>query len=319
LGRKTKVYQFNTKDLSFGEIKPALTARLRNVLIYTLLTSIVAILFNFMFILHFDSLGVYFLTQKTNKHLEELKNIDTYVDSLKQTLVKIHREDDNLYRCILQMDSLPSTIRSAGTGGSENNFGLNQVNFSMVLDISEEIEILKNQLNIQNKSYDEIHKRLLMQQELLRCMPAIQPVNTKDLIFISSYFGMRTDPFTFLPKIHRGIDFVANMGTKVYATGDGIVTLSKSSRKGYGNEVIINHSFGYSTRYGHLNEILVMEGQKIKRGQVIGTVGSSGRSTGPHLHYEVRLNRRPVNPINYYTNLTEEEFARIVENTTNLN
>ena len=155
------------------------------------------------------------------------------------------------------------------------------------------------------------------QQESFRCIPAIQPISVKDLLFISSYFGIRTDPFTFLARRHEGIDLVAEIGTKVYATGDGIVTLSKSSRKGYGNEVIIDHSFGYSTRYGHLNEIFVMEGQQVKRGQVIATVGNTGRSTGPHLHYEVRINNHPVNPMYYYNNLTQEEFSQIVESTTN--
>lgn len=317
MGRKTKVYQYNTKDLSFGEIRPTSKVRLRNVLIYILLTSIVAILLNLISIQQFDSLSSHFLAKKTNKQLVAFKTIDKYLDSLKLTLVEVHREDDNLFRSILQMDSLPSTVRGAGTGGHELKSGLNQINFSIVLEISEEIEVLKNQLQIQNKSYAEIHKTLVMQQELLRCIPAIQPVNSKDLIFISSSYGNRIDPFTFLPKFHKGVDFVANIGTKIYATGDGIVTLSKTSRKGYGNEVIINHSFGYSTRYGHLNEIFVMEGQKVKRGQVIGAVGNTGRSTGPHLHYEVRLNNHPVNPIYYYNNLTEEEFARIVENTTN--
>ncbi|MBN1158586.1 MAG: M23 family metallopeptidase [Bacteroidales bacterium] len=142
----------------------------------------------------------------------------------------------------------------------------------------------------------------------------MQPVSKMDVLYISSYFGTRTDPFNHAnEQVHSGIDFVAPSGVNVYATADGVVTLSRISRTGYGNEIIIDHSFGYSTRYAHLQELLVKTGDQVERGQLIGKLGSSGRSTGPHLHYEVRYENKAINPISYFEhNLSLDEYNEII-------
>jgi murein DD-endopeptidase MepM/ murein hydrolase activator NlpD len=148
---------------------------------------------------------------------------------------------------------------------------------------------------------------------LIASIPAIQPVNNQDLRRLSSYFGYRTDPYYKVPKFHEGVDFSAPPGTEIYATGDGIIMASDRSKSGYGNQIIIDHGFGYKTMYAHLQSFKVRAGEKVKRGQVIGTIGSTGKSTSPHLHYEVWKNNVPVNPINYFFNdITPEQYEEIL-------
>jgi murein DD-endopeptidase MepM/ murein hydrolase activator NlpD len=174
------------------------------------------------------------------------------------------------------------------------------------------IDRLKDQLIIQSGSFKTLYEKAMERSSQLTHMPAIQPVAQKDLIMISSNFGLRTDPFLFMEQIHSGLDFVAPVGKNVYATGDGFVTFVAYSRTGYGNEVVIDHKFGFGSRYGHLNTIKVKEGEMVKRGQIIGTVGETGRATGPHLHYEVLYAHKPVNPSFYFdTGLTNDEYAQI--------
>jgi murein DD-endopeptidase MepM/ murein hydrolase activator NlpD len=174
--------------------------------------------------------------------------------------------------------------------------------------------MLNHQLSIQSESYEILLLKAREHAMQFSHIPAIQPVSRTDLYSISSDFGVRTDPFYFHQKVHCGLDFVAAEGKSVYATGDGIVTFIQFSRTGYGNEIIIDHSFGFGSRYAHLDTILVTEGQKVKRGQMIGRVGKSGRATGPHLHYEVLYEKKPVNPALYFdSSLTVQEYKQILE------
>ena len=159
------------------------------------------------------------------------------------------------------------------------------------------LDNLKDQLSVQDESYNQILQVALEKNKKLAHFPGITPVITDKHIWISSYFGTRIDPFTKQPRSHIGIDFVGPVNSKIHATAAGTVTLVKHSRKGYGNEIVIDHLYGHETRYAHLNEIMVTEGQKIERGQLIGIMGNTGRSTGTHLHYEVRFNKQPINPI----------------------
>jgi murein DD-endopeptidase MepM/ murein hydrolase activator NlpD len=175
------------------------------------------------------------------------------------------------------------------------------------------INVLNLQLQVESNSLEMLYEKALEHSMLQTHLPAIQPVDKKDLIMISSNFGVRSDPFFFVEKVHNGLDFVTSSGRNVYATGDGTVTFVQYSRTGYGNEIVIDHKFGFGSRYAHLNNIQVKGGDKVKRGQIIGTVGETGRSTGPHLHYEVLYKNKPVNPSFYFdTSLTREEFAQII-------
>ena len=167
-------------------------------------------------------------------------------------------------------------------------------------------------MKIQDESYEEIMKAALEKNNKLAHYPGITPVKSDKYIWISSYFGSRTDPFTMHNRAHLGLDFVGPRDTKIFTTANGTVTLVKHSRRGYGNEIVIDHGFGYSTRYAHLKEIKVVEGQKVERGELIGIMGSTGRSTGTHLHYEVRLFNRPVNPMYFFADdISAEEFEQL--------
>ena len=256
-----------------------------------------------------------FLLKKQSKELNHLIEYLNYqFDSISNVLSESHFKNDNLYRTILEIDSIPKSIRDAGVGGSKESEKVeNRNKAGLILVIAQKIDKLYRQMNMQTESYDYLQDKADEKNKRIECIPSILPLSVGDLTFISSYFGARIDPFFNHQKPHFGLDFVAPIGTKIYSTGDGIVTLSKFSRKGYGNEIIIDHSFGYSTRYAHLDEIFIKEGEKVKRGQLIGTLGNTGRSTGPHLHYEIQYNKKPINPIYYYADeISSEEYERML-------
>ncbi len=230
-------------------------------------------------------------------------------------LEEISNRDDKVYRVIFEQDPIPQSIRQAGFGGVNRYTNLENYKYSdFVISILNKSDATIKHLIIQKKSYEEIYKLALNKDKMLRSIPAIQPIPNKNLRRMPSGFGMRKHPIYRSWRMHAGMDFTTSVGTKVYATGDGVVQNIQYSNSGYGNEVIINHGYNYKTLYAHLSRILVKPGQKVKRGDVIANVGNTGLSTGPHLHYEVRKNGIPVNPINYYYNdLTSEEFDKMLE------
>ena len=254
---------------------------------------------------------------RTQKYYSKYTNLTVKVDSITQNLHSNHYKDDQIYRNILEMDSLPFNVRSAGTGGYDP-YASPMKSFSNQFfdNLMMKIENLKMQVDIQEDSYDEILTAALKKTDELKHFPGIPPVNYTDHIWISSYFGTREDPFLFIHRVHKGVDFCGPKNTEIYVTADGIVTLTKHSRKGYGNEIVVDHGFGHCTRYAHLNKILVEEGEKVERGQLIGLMGNTGRSTGTHLHYEVWFNKQPVNPLYFFADdLTNEEFEKLVKRT----
>ncbi len=236
------------------------------------------------------------------------------LDEALGVLEDLQQRDDNLYRVILQTDPISPYIRKSGNGNINRYEHLEDMaNADMIIENSQKIDFLKRQLYIQSKSYDEIIALCKQNDERLQCIPAIQPVANKDLKYTASGYGRRIDPIYKTIKFHHGMDFSANTGTPVYATGNGTVTTS-GRQSGYGLTVEIDHGFDYKTLYAHLSKILVKRGQKVKRGEIIGLVGSTGKSTGPHLHYEVVNKGRKVNPVNYYfMDLTEEEYDQMIQ------
>jgi murein DD-endopeptidase MepM/ murein hydrolase activator NlpD len=229
-------------------------------------------------------------------------------DSLGSLLAGYYFPHDNLYRTILDIDTLPVSMRTAGSGGSGPVMAM-YLSDDLSPIVKAKINQLNGQFEIQLSSFDLLQQTAHEKAQKFQTIPAIQPIAQKDLIMVSSFFGKRFDPFYYEEKDHCGLDFVAPAGTKIYATGDGIVTLLNYSRIGYGNELVINHTFGYSTRYGHLEKFFVSLGDSVKRGQLIASMGNSGRSTGPHLHYEVLYEDKPVNPVLFYSNdLTDNEY-----------
>lgn len=234
--------------------------------------------------------------------------------SVRQMLESIQDRDDNIYRVMLGADPIPSDIRKAGFGGSDRYRELSGLaQEKLIRSNYEQIGRLKKQLYIQTKSYDEVVDLAKRKEEMLSSMPAIQPVSNKELKWLTSGFGWRIDPIVRTRRHHSGVDYSIAVGTPVYATGDGVVSKVETKFNGYGKQIEINHGFGYQTKYAHLNGFKVVRGQKVKRGELIGYSGSTGKSTGAHLHYEVMVNSKKVNPIYYmYRDLTPEEYEEIL-------
>lgn len=237
------------------------------------------------------------------------------IDELDILLGEMQDRDDNIYRIIFEAEPIPSSVRKAGYGGSNRYVALDgYVNSDMVVNTAQRIDILTSQLYVQSKSFDDIYEMAKNKSEMLSCIPAIMPVKNVDIYRISSHYGQRTDPFYKVTKFHNGIDFSGPEGIGIYASGDGTVIKVERNKSGYGNNIIIDHGYGYKTRYAHLKDIKVKKGSKVKRGQEIGTMGNTGKSTAPHLHYEVLKNNKAVNPINFFFNdITPEEYDKILE------
>lgn len=237
------------------------------------------------------------------------------IDKIDALMTEMQDRDNNIYRVIFEAEPIPSSIRKAGYGDASRYEVLNGYeNSEMVSNIAKKIDILESQLYVQSKSFDDVYKMAINKKDMLGCIPAIMPLKNVDVTRISSHYGYRTDPFYKVQKFHGGIDFSAPIGTPIYCPGDGKVVKVEKAKSGYGNFIIIDHGYGYKTRYAHINKSLVRVGQKVKRGEEIAHVGNSGKSTAPHLHYEVIKNGKNVNPINFFFNdLTPQEYDKILE------
>lgn len=231
-----------------------------------------------------------------------------------EVMKRLQQRDDNLYRFIMQADPVADGLRTASYGETNRYEELTDMaNAELVVNTTQKMDLLARQIYVQSKSFDEVVDLCKQHDEMLTCIPAIQPVANKNLKQTASGYGMRIDPIYKTLKFHSGMDFSANVGTPVYVTGNGKVVQAGWDGL-YGKCIVIDHGFGYTTRYAHLNKISVKVGQQVKRGETIGEVGSTGKSTGPHLHYEVHVKGQVVNPVNYYfMDLTADEYDRMVE------
>ena len=236
--------------------------------------------------------------------------LNSQIYSLDKKLNTLAKRDDKIYRNVFGLNPVPQTWRYSGIGGNINNSDINY----LVSRTSTNIKLLAKKIHIQQNSYKELIEVISNKALMASSLPAIRPIARKNIIRFSSPFGYRIHPIFRVIKFHTGIDLTARTGTPVYATGNGLVIRADYSSGGYGNMVIISHGFGYETYYAHLSKILVKPGQKVKRGDLIGLVGNTGRSTAPHLHYEVRLNGKPVNPVNfYYNDISDKEYNLMIK------
>jgi murein DD-endopeptidase MepM/ murein hydrolase activator NlpD len=238
------------------------------------------------------------------------KRLDEALDVLED----IQLRDDNMYRVVFQAEPISAEIRKSGYDANlryEELMGM--ANSNLVINTTQKMDLLEKQLYIQSKSFDDVVKMSKNREQMLHAVPAIQPVSNKDLRQTASGYGWRVDPVYGTRKFHSGMDFSANQGTDVYATGDG--TVIQAGWEGlYGNMVVISHGFGYVTKYAHLSSIKVQRGKKVVRGEVIGAVGNTGKSTGPHLHYEVHYKGQVMNPVNYYfMDLSAADYDRMIQ------
>jgi hypothetical protein len=307
-------FHFNSVSHRFEASRPGPRIRLLRYGLPLALAVILSLVIRF-------SLGHYLSNPKEIKLLAEKEemiaqylSVEERVHELEATLLEIQHWDDNIYRTFYELDPVSPSIREAGLGGAERYSNLQGYESSgLMIGLTQQVDMTGIKLNVQNSSFDDLASRAEYHSELTRHRPSIQPVSLQDFYWISSVFGYRTDPMSKKRAMHRGVDFAGRVGLNVYATGDGVVIRTRVSRAGFGNEVLIDHGFGYVTRYGHLNSILVHTGQKIKRGTIIGTLGSTGKSTGPHLHYEVRQYGAAKNPKHFYSeDLSPAEYSKII-------
>jgi len=308
-------YQFNTKSLKIERVQVTMKDRLKRLassmafgLVFAAVILVVA--YNFL-----SSPREKVLFNQLEQYKLQYKIMNDHLGKVEKVLADIQDRDDNIYRVIFEAEPVPSEVRKAGFGGADRYGQLEGLsNSKIIVNTAKRLDEITSQLVVQSKSYDEVFKMAKAKEKLIASIPAIQPVNFHDLRRIGSLFGYRTDPFYKVIKFHEGIDFTAAVGTPIYATGDGIVSEAEYNSGGFGNKIMINHGYSYETVYAHLSRIKVKVGQHVKRGEIIGLMGNTGKSTAPHLHYEVHKSGVPMNPIYFFFNdLTPREYQAMIE------
>jgi murein DD-endopeptidase MepM/ murein hydrolase activator NlpD len=266
----------------------------------------------------------YFESPKELLLKNEVKEMEFYydnllleVDKLQKQLANMEYRDDNIYRVVLGAEPIDKSIREAGIGGIDRYEDVREKNIiheDIIVKLSENVDNLRRKIYVETKSQDEVVELAESKEKLFAAIPAIQPVANKQLIALASGYGLRIHPIYKVKKMHMGIDFAAAIGTPIYATADGLIDKVDISFSGYGKVIEIDHGFGYRTRYAHMHGFAVRQGQKVKRGDLIGYVGNTGLSTAPHLHYEVFVNGVHANPVHYFFNdLNPSEYEKIIE------
>ena len=309
-----KKFYFNSDTLDYEEIQINLAYRLKQVLFHAMSGIFLGLLFFFLFVSIIKSPREKEISLQKSRMEGQYKALQGQMSDIQGILTDLQQRDDNLYRVVFQAEPIPYEVRrTANTNADYYEQLLRMTNSQIVVETTKKLNELKKQLYVQSKSYDEIVVLAQNKEKMLEAIPAIQPVANKDLTRVASGYGMRMDPIYHSRRFHAGMDFTAPTGTDIYATGNGRV-LSAGWQQGYGNCVEIDHGFGYVTLYGHMHSISVNAGQTVNRGEVIGLVGNTGKSTGPHLHYEVHYKGEIMNPQNYYfLDLTPEEYDKMVQ------
>jgi len=308
-------YYYDSDTLSYRKITRKKRRTFKYVLAFLFSSALLAFFFVF--------LGSQFFESPNEKALKrELSNMQLQFDLLNKkmaeaeaVLANVEDRDNNIYRLYFEANPIPEEQRKAGFGGVNRYKALEGFdNSKLIKESNKRIDILQKRIVVQSKSLDEIAVLAEEKEKFLATIPAIQPVNNEDLTRMASGYGMRTDPFNKTRKMHWGMDFTAPRGTPIYAAGDGVVERADSNSSGYGNHIRIDHGYGYVSLYAHMYKYNVGKNQKVKRGDLIGFVGSTGRSEAPHLHYEIFKDGERINPINfYYGSLTAEEYSKLLD------
>ncbi len=308
-------YQFNPHTLKFDIIRIPLYKRFAKILIHLGFYAGVFLGLGYAFSVIYDTPVEQSLKRANAEYVLKYELAQKQIYELSNALAALEVKDNNIYRAIFEADPIPESVRRGGYGGTDKYSNLRSAANSLTLiKTLRSLDELTWRAYIQSRSFDDVADMAKNKEKMILCVPAIQPINTRDLVRISSFYGVRRDPMNGSLTMHTGIDFAGPVGTPVYSTGEGIVVEAGYSFNGYGNEIIIDHGFGYRTRYAHLHKVNVKVGQRVKRTEKIGTLGSSGKSTGPHLHYEVIVRGKPVNPINYFNDMTEDDYQNMLKN-----
>lgn len=308
-------YYYDTQNLRYEKVVVPLRVRLLRFFFFIVVSVFIAFAIVFVVFRFIPSPQLKLAELKYEKMRQNYEQLVTKTEKLEREMVSLEKRDNDVYRSIFEANPLPDSARAKLTE--------EKVEFEKVAALNDEelgnelaatLNNINARINYQYASYTSIEKLIKNQEGKLASIPAIQPVSNKDLNRVASGYGLRIDPIYGTPKMHKGLDFTAPQGTPIYATGNGRVTNASFDQGGYGNHVIINNGYGYKTLFGHMSKIKVKAGQKVKRGEVIGWVGNTGKSTGPHCHYEVHVNGREVNPIYFfYNDLSPEQFDRILK------
>ncbi|MBX9851540.1 MAG: M23 family metallopeptidase [Cytophagaceae bacterium] len=306
-------YYYDTETCKYERLRVSTWDLILNTLGFLFVSLIFGAGLLWVYLLYFKSPYESSLEKQNDELILYYEILNKEVDEANQMLASLQERDDNIYRVIFEAEPIPRD----NTGGLNKYREVLQKDQNYQKTITEtiaKIEKLKKQMYIQTKSYDEIIKLAKNKTQMLACIPAIQPVRNKELTKLASGFGMRIHPIYKVKKMHTGVDFSAPRGTPIYATGDGVVKVVATNLGGYGKEIEIDHGYGYVTKYAHLDRFNVALGQKIKRGELVGYIGTTGASTAPHLHYEVIHNNEKVNPVHYfYHDLSPAEYEKILE------
>jgi murein DD-endopeptidase MepM/ murein hydrolase activator NlpD len=307
-------YKFNSESLSFDKVSHNLSAILLRSLAYFVGSVLIAIFYGLLYAIFFDSPKEKALLREIDQLSIQYEMMNKDMDNVEKVISQLEQTDENLYRTIFEAEPIPTSLREGGTGGVNRYKELEGFNNSrIVLETAKRLDKIRKKVYIQSRSFDDLIKMAKEKEEMLACFPAIMPISNTDLTRTASGFGLRIHPYYKITKFHYGMDFTAPTGTEIYATADGVIESYTQEKRGYGNHIIVDHGFGYKTLYAHLDRSNVRRGQKVKRGDVIGYVGSTGMSLAPHLHYEVHLNGIAVDPSNYYFNdLTAAEYERMI-------
>ena len=303
-------YYYDSETLSYRKIEHKKTTTFKYTMFFILVSSLFGFLFVFLASQYIESPKEKALKRELQNTEFQFELLNKKMDEAESVLTNIADRDNNIYRVYFEANPIPERQRRAGFGGINRYKNLEGFdNSKLIIETNKRIDILQKQIVVQSKSLDEIATLAKEKEKLLAAIPAIQPISNEDLTRMASGYGMRSDPFTKARKMHWGMDFTAPRGTPIYASGDGVVKRADSRATGYGKHIRIDHGYGYTSLYAHLYKYNVRKNQKVKRGDLIGFVGSTGRSQAPHLHYEISKDSKRINPINfYYGSLTPEEF-----------
>lgn len=315
---KQKHYIFNQLTQNFEVLdQPKWRQVLRFILIFLAFCGI-AFLFAILLFTFFKSPNEKMQARELEYMKLQYDILNDRIDHLEVLVNDMEQRDNNLYRVMFEADPIPSSVRRSGFSGADRYADLfGYLNSGQVVSAARKLDVIASQLYHQSVSYDTLFAMARNKSDMLAHIPAIFPLKETEITYISSYFGYRPDPIYKIEKFHSGIDFSSTLNTEAYATGDGVVADVERNEWGYGNIVTIDHGYGYKTRYAHLNKFAVRKGQKVKRGQVVGYIGCTGKATGVHLHYEVLKNDEQIDPINFfYNDLTPDEYEQILQQST---
>lgn len=309
-------YYYDPETLSYRPIEITNKKRISNVVLF-ILASFVFGLSSLLILLNSDWINTPAeISQKRALENYELQFeiLSKKLNQIEAVVENIEERDNNIYRVYFEASPIPEEQRSAGFGGVNRYKNLEGYdNSDLIINTTKRLDVLSKQTVVQSRSLDEIERLAENKAELIEAIPSIQPIKNQDLTRMASGYGYRTDPFTKKRRFHYGMDFSARKGTPIYATGNGVVKRADNRSSGYGKHIRIDHGFGYISLYAHLSKYNVRRGQRVKRGDVIGYVGNTGRSVGPHLHYEIFKDKKKINPLNfYYGNLSQKEFDALL-------